>query len=92
MGKQALLLIGDLTHTKKEWSEFSSFAELKVSISITKVEFFRLLTSTQEFSGSKTRADFLKELESGSYDDVVALYRSNDSTKVRTLSNFSLWG
>ncbi|CZT44882.1 probable glyoxylate/hydroxypyruvate reductase (D-isomer-specific 2-hydroxy acid dehydrogenase superfamily) [Rhynchosporium secalis] len=61
MGKQALLLIGDLAHTQKEWSEFSSFAELK------------------EFS--KTRADFLKELESGSYDDVVALYRSNESTK-----------
>ncbi|CZT12660.1 hypothetical protein WAI453_005628 [Rhynchosporium graminicola] len=61
MGKQALLLIGDLAHTQKEWSEFSSFAELK------------------EFS--QTRADFLKELESGSYDDVVALYRSNESTK-----------
>ncbi|CZT06702.1 probable glyoxylate/hydroxypyruvate reductase (D-isomer-specific 2-hydroxy acid dehydrogenase superfamily) [Rhynchosporium agropyri] len=61
MGKQALLLIGDLAHTQKEWSEFSSFAKLK------------------EFS--KTRADFLKELESGSYDDVVALYRSNESTK-----------
>ncbi|KAL2073875.1 hypothetical protein VTL71DRAFT_11201 [Oculimacula yallundae] len=64
MGKPTLLLIGDLTHTQKEWSEFSSFAELK------------------EFSGSKTRADFLKELESGSYNDVVALYRSNDSTKI----------
>ncbi|KAG4442127.1 hypothetical protein IFR05_002413 [Cadophora sp. M221] len=64
MGKQALLLIGDITHAQKEWSEFSSFAELK------------------EFLGPKTRADFLKELESGSYDDVVALYRSNDSTKI----------
>lgn len=62
MGKQALLLIGDLTHAQKEWSEFSSFAELK------------------EFSGLKTRADFVKELESGSYNDVVALYRSNEST------------
>ncbi|KAH7356379.1 putative hydroxyisocaproate dehydrogenase [Rhexocercosporidium sp. MPI-PUGE-AT-0058] len=64
MGKQALLLIGDLTHAQKEWSAFSSFAELK------------------EFAGSKTRAEFLKELESGSYDNVIALYRSNDSTKL----------
>ncbi|KAH7408015.1 D-isomer specific 2-hydroxyacid dehydrogenase [Cadophora sp. MPI-SDFR-AT-0126] len=64
MTKQSLLLIGDLAHAQKEWSEFSSFATLK------------------EFSGSKTRADFLKELESGSYDDVVALYRSNESTKI----------
>ncbi|EKD16501.1 putative D-isomer specific 2-hydroxyacid dehydrogenase [Drepanopeziza brunnea f. sp. 'multigermtubi' MB_m1] len=64
MGKPALLLIGDLAHAQKEWSEFASFGELK------------------EFSGSKTRADFVKELESGRFNDVVALYRSNDSTKI----------
>lgn len=36
----------------------------------------------KEFKGSKSRADFLKEIESGSYDDVVALYRSNESTSI----------
>lgn len=36
----------------------------------------------QEFKGSKSRADFLKEIESGKFNDVVALYRSNESTSV----------
>ncbi len=32
MGKPAVLLIGGITHVKKEWEECGSFAELKVSI------------------------------------------------------------
>lgn len=31
MGKPAVLLIGGVTHVKKEWEECSSFATLKVS-------------------------------------------------------------
>lgn len=87
MTKPALLLIGDLSHAKKEWSDFSSFAELKVRLLIlTRMPPGHRRDADavlQEFSGSsKTRADFLQELEKGSYNDVVALYRSNDSTKV----------
>jgi hypothetical protein len=29
MGKPAVLLIGGITHVKKEWEECSAFAELK---------------------------------------------------------------
>jgi hypothetical protein len=32
MGKPAVLLIGEITHGKKEWEECGSFAELKVRI------------------------------------------------------------
>ncbi|CZR59462.1 probable glyoxylate/hydroxypyruvate reductase (D-isomer-specific 2-hydroxy acid dehydrogenase superfamily) [Phialocephala subalpina] len=39
----------------------------------------------KEFNGSKSRAEFLKEIESGSYNDVVALYRSNESTSISKL-------
>ena len=33
--KPAVLLIGGVTHVKKEWEECSSFAELKVRFSLT---------------------------------------------------------
>ncbi|PMD30130.1 putative hydroxyisocaproate dehydrogenase [Hyaloscypha variabilis F] len=61
MGKPAVLLIGNITHVKKEWEECRSFAELKT------------------FNG-KTREEFLKACEDGSYSDVVAINRSNEST------------
>jgi glyoxylate reductase len=35
----------------------------------------------QEY-GSGSRQDFLKKLKSGEYDDIVGIYRSNDSTSV----------
>ncbi|TVY83416.1 putative 2-hydroxyacid dehydrogenase UNK4.10 [Lachnellula suecica] len=63
MSKPAVLLIGSLTHTKKEWEDCESFATLKV------------------YTGS-SRAEFLAECEKGSYKDVVALYRSNESTSI----------
>lgn len=63
MGKPAVLLIGGITHVKKEWEECGSFAELKT------------------FKGT-TRAEFLKGCEDGSYSDVVAIYRSNESTSL----------
>ncbi|KAE9377541.1 putative hydroxyisocaproate dehydrogenase [Stipitochalara longipes BDJ] len=61
MGKPAVLLIGNITHVRKEWEECGSFAELKT------------------FTGT-TRQEFLTACEDGSYNDVVAIYRSNEST------------
>jgi len=63
MGKPAVLLIGGITHAKKEWGECGSFAELKT------------------FTGT-TRVEFLKACEDGSYSNVVAIYRSNESTSL----------
>ncbi|KAG0645854.1 hypothetical protein D0Z07_7770 [Hyphodiscus hymeniophilus] len=63
--KPAVLLIGAITHVKKEWEECSSFAVLKT------------------FTGT-TRKEFFERCEDGSYNDVVAIYRSNESTSVST--------
>jgi len=71
MGRPAVLLIGGVTHVRKEWEECSSFATLK------------------EFSG-KTREEFLKNCEDGGWNDVVALYRSNDSTSLTGLFDAEL--
>ncbi|KAL4954254.1 D-isomer specific 2-hydroxyacid dehydrogenase [Aspergillus filifer] len=56
------LLIGDITHARKEWEGLSSILTLK------------------EFP-SGDRESFTRNLKDGQYDDVVALYRSNASTK-----------
>lgn len=58
---KAILLIGGVTHIKKEWSECASVATLL------------------EFEGT-TRDDFFNHCRSGKYDQVVAIYRSNEST------------
>lgn len=63
MPKPAVLMIGGVTHVKKEWEECSSFALLK------------------EYTG-KTKADFIRNCESGEWNNVVALYRSNESTNI----------
>ncbi|TVY14135.1 putative 2-hydroxyacid dehydrogenase [Lachnellula arida] len=63
MSKPAVLLIGKLTHTEKEWEDCATFAELRT------------------YSGS-TRAEFLDECEKGTYNEVFALYRSNESTSI----------
>jgi D-3-phosphoglycerate dehydrogenase len=57
----AILLVGGVTHVKKEWEDCGSFAELK------------------EFTGI-TRNEFLEKCGDGSWSDVVAVYRSNEST------------
>ena len=80
MSKPAALLIGKLTHVQKEWQDCASFAELKVGI-FDRWRRKTMLTRAKTFSGS-TRAEFLEECEKGSYNDVVALYRSNESTSV----------
>ncbi|GAB7354480.1 hypothetical protein MBLNU459_g4953t1 [Dothideomycetes sp. NU459] len=63
MGKGSALLIGAITHARKEWEECASLVEL------------------QEYSAG-TRDEFLSNLESGKYNDVVAIYRSNESTSI----------
>ncbi|KAL4970519.1 D-mandelate dehydrogenase-like dehydrogenase [Aspergillus stella-maris] len=56
------LLIGDITHARKEWEGLSSILTLKGF-------------------PSGDRESFTRNLKDGQYDDVVALYRSNASTK-----------
>jgi len=60
MSKKTVLLIGGLTHTKKEWQSYASKYNLK------------------EYEKG-TRKDFLQKLRDGEYNDVVGLYRSNNS-------------
>ncbi|KAK5682163.1 hypothetical protein LTS10_005288 [Elasticomyces elasticus] len=60
---RAALLIGRITHARKEWEALGSITRLK------------------EY-GTGSRQDFLSKLRSGEYDDVVGIYRSNDSTRV----------
>jgi len=71
--KQAILRIGKLTYAEEAWQDLASLGELIV------------------FPGpaqdNDPKALFLKNLKDGLYDNVVALYRSNDSTSVGTLSN-----
>ncbi|CAG8893611.1 unnamed protein product [Penicillium egyptiacum] len=62
MATQSALLIGEITHARKEWESISSLLTLK------------------EFP-SGTREEFIANCKAGKYDDVVALYRSNTSTK-----------
>ncbi|CAI7631940.1 NAD-dependent D-isomer specific 2-hydroxyacid dehydrogenase [Penicillium freii] len=62
MATQSALLIGEITHARKEWESISSLLTLK------------------EFP-SGTREEFIANCKAGKYDDVVALYRSNNSTK-----------
>lgn len=47
------------------------------------------LTQQQEYTG-KTKADFLRDCESEEWKDIVALYRSNESTSVRLVPAISL--
>ncbi|KAL2220789.1 putative NAD-dependent D-isomer specific 2-hydroxyacid dehydrogenase [Thermoascus aurantiacus ATCC 26904] len=63
MPSQAALLIGTITHARKEWEAFSSVLTLK------------------EYPDG-TRDEFINNCKSGKYDDVVAIYRSNASTKI----------
>lgn len=63
---QAALLIGDITHARKEWEDLSSILTLK------------------EFPQG-TREEFIQNCKDGKYDDVVVVYRSNASNKVKIL-------
>lgn len=80
---QSALLIGEITHARKEWESISSLLSLKVNrIAHCDVDDGQSLTGAQEFP-SGTREEFIANCKAGQYDDVVALYRSNNSTKVR---------
>jgi len=69
---QAILKIGKLTYAEESWQDLGSLGELKVFLGDAK--------------DSDPKTLFLKNLEAGLYDNVVALYRSNDSTSVSSLS------
>jgi len=79
MSKPGALLIGGLTHAKKEWEDCASFADLKVCTRRTATNSADKFE--QSYSGT-SRAEFLGELDKGTYNNVVALYRSNESTSV----------
>ncbi|KAH6675279.1 D-isomer specific 2-hydroxyacid dehydrogenase [Plectosphaerella plurivora] len=64
--KGSLLLIGDLYFVRQRWEELGHFEDV---------------TGLKEFP-SGSREDFLQRCGEGEYDDVIALYRSNDSAKV----------
>ncbi|KAH8892127.1 D-3-phosphoglycerate dehydrogenase [Thozetella sp. PMI_491] len=64
-----ILLIGDLKHSHTEWG---ALRDIGGSVGL------------KEFK-SGTREEFFSRCDSGEYDRVVALYRSNDSTKVTGL-------
>jgi hypothetical protein len=85
MSKETVLLIGGLTHTNKEWKEYSSKYNLKVGAPKCTCPFMGLTASQEYQTGS--RKDFLQKLRDREYDDVVGLYRSNNSTSVR-----EFWG
>lgn len=82
MSKKTVLLIGGLTHTKKEWDEYASKYTLKVRSGLCMLDLVKRTDCWQEYEHGN-RKDFLQKLQGGEFDDVVALYRSNNSTEVR---------
>ena len=78
-GQRAALLIGKITHCRQEWQELSSLVALKVFRLIVNASAWLLSDRKQEYA-SGTRADFIKKCQSGEYDEVVGIYRSNEST------------
>lgn len=79
--QQAALLIGKITHARKDWDALAKVVQLKVQ-SINTTSIVRLeLTRIQEY-GSGTRQEFLQNCKAGKYDGVVAIFRSNASTTV----------
>ncbi|RMJ24328.1 Dehydrogenase [Aspergillus sp. HF37] len=78
---QAALLIGPIVHARPQWEALSSLLTLKVHhIHHIHHDASILVLIKQEFP-SGTREDFLRNCNQGRYDDVVAIYRSNTSTK-----------
>ena len=66
MSQRAALLIGVLTHTRKEWEE----------------ECGKVASKLYEYPEGGSREDFISKCKSGVFDGVYALYRSNDSNKI----------
>jgi glyoxylate reductase len=64
MSQRAALLIGKLSHTKKEWQECAKFA-----------------SKLYEYPDG-SREDFISKGKSGEFDNLFALYRSNDSNPI----------
>lgn len=67
MSQRSALLVGNLTHTRKEWEQDCGAVASK-------------LYEYPEAGAS--REDFLSKCRSGAFDGIYALYRSNDSNKL----------
>jgi len=77
---RAALLIGKIVHARNEWEALSQLVKLKVyqNPPIGRVQ---EPYGVKEY-GTGSREDFLAKLRSGEYDDVVGIYRSNESTSI----------
>lgn len=64
MSQRAALLIGKLTHTRKEWQDCGKVA-----------------SKLYEYPDGN-RQDFISKCKNGEFEDVFALYRSNDSNPI----------
>ena len=82
------LLIGDIVHARKEWESLSSILTLKVRRPL----FFggRASANPQQEFPSGGRQAFIQNCQAGQYDDVIAIYRSNTSNKVRAIPGYTL--
>jgi lactate dehydrogenase-like 2-hydroxyacid dehydrogenase len=64
MSQRAALLIGKLTHTRKEWEGFSKIA-----------------SKIYEYPEG-SREDFISKCRNGEFEDLFAMYRSNESNPI----------
>lgn len=81
IASKAALLIGGISHARKEWEALGSLLILKVCLQKVSSRWEEIADVSQEYQ-SGSREDFLSKIKAGEYDDVVAIYRSNDSTSV----------
>lgn len=90
MSSRAALLIGKITHARKEWEALSSILTLKVRSPECNRETKEYTDPKEQEYPDGNRSDFIKNCQNGQYDDVVAIYRSNASNKVRIVENMEL--
>lgn len=87
---KAVLLIGELTHSRKEWEELASLVTLKVlpfhhpttPPQLVPLRTIPLITQFWQEYPDGSREKFISKCKSGEYDNVVGVYRSNASTSI----------
>lgn len=82
MTRPIALLIGNITHAKKEWQVLEEIADLKVCSLYLYFVLPNSSLSNQEIT-SGTRESILADFKAGKHDGVVAIYRTFDSAQVR---------